>query len=275
MRNRRSIWQTAAALAGATLLSAFAAEGNADTADEAQGVIVHEHRTQLVPGFGPLTVHVWQHGTRIQIVALDDRGEMVVLRSGSIGDGASGHSTPMRGVPMARTRTIGADGTAAVEECASTDCAQAIAVRASSLAAQTNFRATAIERPGSTTLRTVVRMCPIDGDDTAAIATNAAWAWAGAYAPCKWRVVPAAALADWPVAERSARVRVGNAVFQMDRAVLKPVHSGRRSTLVNRPGAPLVACAKSPSVATGEAPARPGDKARMTLSSAAGPALTM
>ena len=227
MRDRRSNWQTAAALAGATLLSAFAAEGNAGAADVAQGVIVHEHRTQPVPGFGPLTVHVWQHGTRIQIVALDEHGTMVVLRSGTIGDGASVHPVPMRGVPMARTRTIGADGTAAVEECASTDCAQAIAVRASALAAQTNFRATAIERPGSTTPRILVRMCPIDGDDSAAIATNAAWAWAGAYAPCKWRVVPAGALADWrPVAERSARVRVGDTVFQMDRAVLQPVHGG-------------------------------------------------
>ena len=226
MRDRRSNWQTAAALAGATLLSAFASEGNAGAADEAQGVIVHEHRTQPVPGYGPLTVHVWQHGTKIQIVALDERGAMVVLRSGTIGDGASVHPVPMRGVPMARTRTIGADGTAAVEECASTDCAQAIAVRASALAAQTNFRATAIERPGSTTPRILVRMCPTDGDDSAAIASNAAWAWAGAYAPCKWRVVPAGALADWPVAERSARVRVGDTVFQMDRAVLQPVHGG-------------------------------------------------
>ena len=226
MRNRRSNWQTAAALAGATLLSAFAAEGNAAAPDEAQEVIVHEHRTPPVPGVGPLTVHVWQHGTRIQIVALDERGAMVVLRSGIIGDRVSAHSVPMRGVPMARTRTIGTDGTAAVEECASTDCAQTIAVRASALAAQTNFQATSIEHAGSTTQRLVVRMCPIDGDDTPAIATNAAWAWAGAYAPCKWRVVPAAALADWPVAERSARVRVGDTMFQMDRAVLQLVHGG-------------------------------------------------
>ena len=226
MKDRRSNWHIATALAGATLLSAFAAEGNAGAADDAQGVIVHEHRTLPVPGVGPLTVHVWQHGTRVQIVALDERGAMVVLRSGTIGDGASVHLTAMRGVPAARTRTIGADGTVAVEECESTDCAQAIADRASALAAQSHFRAAPNERARSTTPRIVVRMCPIDGDDTAAVATNAAWAWAGAYAPCKWRVVPAGALAEWPVAERSARVRVGNTVFQMDQAVLRPVHGG-------------------------------------------------
>ena len=226
MNEVRNIWQTATALAGATLLSALAAESNAGVSDETHGVTVHEHRTQPVPGFGPLTVHVWQHGTRIQIVALDERGAMVVLRSGTIGDGAPGHSTPMRGVPAARTRTIGANGVMAVEECASTDCAQAIADRASALAAQTHFRATPIEHAVGSTQRVVVRMCPIDGDDGAAIETNATWAWAGAHAPCKWRLVPAGALGDWPVAERSARVRVGDTVFQMDRAVLNPVHGG-------------------------------------------------
>ncbi len=226
MRDGRNIWRTATALAGATLLSALAAQSNAGVTDETRGVIVHEHRTQPVPGFGPLTVHVWQHGTRVQIVALDEGGAMVVLRSGTIGDDAPGHLTPMRGVPAARTRTIGSDGTVAVEECASTDCAQAIAVRASALAAQTDFRANPNERAAGSTRRNVVRMCPVDGDDASAVATNAAWAWAGAYAPCKWRLVPAGALADWPTAGRSARVRVGDTVFQMDRAVLNPVHGG-------------------------------------------------
>ena len=226
MRDRRSKLKIAMTLAGATLLSAYAVQGRAGVADAAQGVIVHEHRTQPVPGFGALTVHVWRHGTRIQIVALDERGAVVVLRSGTIGDGLPVDLVPMQGVPTARTRTIRANGVMAVEECASTDCAQAIADRASALAAQTHFRATPIEHAAGSTQRVVVRMCPIDGDDGAAIETNATWAWAGAHAPCKWRLVPAGALGDWPVAERSARVRVGDTVFQMDRAVLDPVHGG-------------------------------------------------
>ena len=225
MRDRRINWRSAAALAGATLLSALAAECHAGVAGETQGVVVHEHRTQPVPGFGALTVHVWQHGNRVQVVALDERGAMVVLRSGTIGDDAS-EQVPMQGLLAARTRTIGADGTVAVEECASPGCAQTIAVRASALAARTRFRESAIERSASPTQRILVRMCPLDDDDTAVLATNAAWAWAGAYAPCKWRAVPAGALADWPVAERRARVRVGDTVFQMDRAVFEPVHGG-------------------------------------------------
>ena len=224
MRDRRNDWQSAAALAGATLLSALAVEANAGVADETQGVIVHEHRTQPVPGSGPLTVQVWQDGTGIQVVALDERGAMLVLRSGSTGDGVSLHPAPMQGVLPARTRTIGADGTVTVEECARTDCAQAVALRASALAAKANFRETPVERVARKTQRTVVRMCPIDAGDGVTIATNAAWARAGADTPCKWRILPAGALADWPVAERSARMRVDDTVFQVDRAVLRPVH---------------------------------------------------
>ena len=48
-------------------------------------MIVDEHRAQRVPGVGPLTVRVWQHATEIQVVALVERGAMVVPRSGIIG----------------------------------------------------------------------------------------------------------------------------------------------------------------------------------------------
>ena len=70
-------------------------------------------------------------------------------------------------------------------------------------AAKANFREPPVERAARKTQRTVVRLCPIDDDGGATIATNAEWAWAGAYTPCKWRVLPAGTLADWPVAERS------------------------------------------------------------------------
>ena len=224
MRDRRNHWQTAATLTLATVLSALAVETNAEVADETREFVVYEHRTQPVPGSGPLTVQVWHDGNRIQVVALNERGAMLVLRSGSTGDGVSVHPAPMQGVLPARTRTVGADGTVTVEECARTDCAQTVALRASALAAKANFRETPVEHAVRKTQRTVVRMCPIDDDGGATIATNAEWAWAGAYTPCKWRVLPAGTLTDWPVAERSVRVRVGDTVFQMDRAVLRPVH---------------------------------------------------
>ena len=222
MTDGRSKWHTGAALASVLVLGAFAAERNAGAAESLPEVNIHEHRTQPVPSLGPLTVHVWQRGTEIQVAALDERGAMVVLRSGTIHDGASSDTTPMQGVLTARTRTIGKDGALVVDECASSGCAQAIAVHASALASQATF----IKRIGRPAHHIAVRMCPTAGDGTEAIATNAGWAWAGAYAPCKWRIVPAAAFAAWPLTERSARVRVGDTVFQMHRAALKPVHGG-------------------------------------------------
>ena len=104
-------WQTAATLTLATVLSSLAVEANAEVADETREFVVYEHRTQPVPGSGPLTVQVWHDGNRIQVVALDERGAMLVLRSGSSGDGVSVHPAPMQGVLPARTRTVGADGT--------------------------------------------------------------------------------------------------------------------------------------------------------------------
>ena len=222
MMDRRNRCLTGAVLASMVVLSAFATERNAGAADAPRHVNVHEHRTHPVAGLGPLTVHVWQRGDEIQVAALDQRGTMVVLRSGTIPGDTSNRTAPMQGALSARTRIIGEDGAVVVEECASTECAQAIADRASALAAQATFIANA----ASTTQLTMVRMCPTADDDTATITTNAHWAQAGASAPCKWRMVPAATFAGWSATDRSARVRVGDTVFQMHRTVLGLVHGG-------------------------------------------------
>ena len=220
MTDRRSKWQTVVALAGAMVLSAFIAEIHAVATDAPPEVIIHEHRTLPVAGLGPLTVHVWQRGTEIQVAALDERGAMVVLRSGFVRDDLLNETVPMQGVLSARTRTIGADGAVAVDECTSTDCAQAVAAHASALAAQVTF----VENAGSTTQRMVVRMCPMTGDDAAVITTDADWALAGAAAPCKWRVVPAIVFAAWPASVTSTLVQVGDTRYQMRRALFRLVH---------------------------------------------------
>ena len=128
----------------------------------------------------------------------------------------------MQGALSARTPTIGDDGIVMVEECASTECAQAIAEQASALAAQATF----IENAASTTQRMMVRMCPTAEDETTTIRTNAHWAQAGASVPCKWRMVPAATFAAWSSTERSGRLLVGDTVFELHRTVLRLAHGG-------------------------------------------------
>ena len=202
------------------VLSAPALEHNADAIATTEDVRVHEHRTPPVAGLGPLTVHVWRRGTEVQIAALDERGAMVVLRAGTMHDGNSNATAPMQDTPSARFRSIDADGTVTVEECANESCARSVAERASAVAARANL----IPYAGSTTQNLAVRVCPNEAADTATRTSIPHWVRAGSDAPCKWQIVPAATLAAWPVTGRSDRVWVGDTVFQIHRAPLRLMH---------------------------------------------------
>ena len=226
MTNRHDKLRTGLAIAAVVslvttiVLSAPATERAADAVGATKNVRVHEHRTLPVAGLGRLTVHVWRRDTEVQVAALDERGAMVVLRVGTMHDGTSSVTAPMQGALSARTRSIDADGTVAVEECANESCARSVAERASAVAAQANL----IPYAGSTTQSLAVRMCPTEG--TATRTSIPHWVPAGANSPCKWQIVPAATLAAWPVTGRSDRVRVGDTVFQIHRAPLRLVHGG-------------------------------------------------
>ena len=218
----RSAIATVISLVTTIVLSAPATERAADAVGATRNVRVEEHGTLPVAGLGRLTVHVWRRGTEVQVAALDERGAMVVLRVGTMHDGTSSVTVPMQGALSARTRSIDADGTVAVEECANESCARSVAERASAVAAQANL----IPYAGNTTQSLAVRMCPTEGADTATRTSIPHWVRAGADVPCKWQIVPAATLAAWPVTGRSDRVRVGDTVFQIHRVPLRLVHGG-------------------------------------------------
>jgi len=206
----------------AIVLSAPATERDADATDATKIVRVHEHRTLPVASLGPLTVHVWRRGTEVQVVALDEVGSMVVFRAGTLHDGTLSVAAPMPGNAPARIRSIDPDGTMRVEECAHESCVQSIARHASALAARTNF----IPYAGSTSRSLAVRMCPADGAEIVSRTSIPHWVQAGADAPCKWQIVPAATLAAWPVTGSTNRVRVDDSVFQIHRAPIRLIHRG-------------------------------------------------
>ena len=228
MTNRHDKLWTGSAIAAVVSLvttivvSAPATQRDADAIGSTKNVRVYEHRTLPVAGLGQLTVHVWRRDTEVQVAALDKHGAMVVLRAGTMHDGTLSVTAPMQGAPSARIRSIDADGTVAVEECANESCAQSVAERASAVAA----RATFIPYAGSTTQSLAVRMCPTEGADTATRGSIPHWVRAGADAPCKWQIVPAATFAAWPVSGRSDRVWVDDTVFQIHRAPVRLVHGG-------------------------------------------------
>ena len=226
MTNRHDRLRTASAIAAATSLIATIGLSGATTgrdADEngASGNIqVLERETLPVPGLGPLMVHVWRRGTEVQVAALDDRGAMVVFRAGTIHDATPVATAPMHDSLSARIRYIGADHTATVEECANESCARAVADRASAVAADANL----IPYTGNPGRSLAVRMCPAEGAHTATRSSIPHWMRAGAEAACKWRIVPAATLAAWPIAGRSDRVWVGDTIFRVHRAPLRLIH---------------------------------------------------
>ena len=228
MTNRHDSLLTASAIAAAASLiatiglSAPAAGRDADESGATGSILVLEHETLPVPGLGPLTVHLWRRGSEVQVAALDDRGAMVVLRAGTIHDATPAATAAMRGRPSTRIRFIGTGHTATVEECANERCARAVAERASAVAAEARLIPYA-ESPGRSL---AVRMCPAEGARTATRSSIPHWMRAGAQAPCKWRIVPAATLAAWPIAGRSDRVWIGDTIFRMHRAPLRLIHDG-------------------------------------------------
>ena len=129
-------------------------------------------------------------------------------------------TAPMHDSLSARIRYIGADHTATVEECANESCARAVADRASAVAADANL----IPYTGNPGRSLAVRMCPPEGAHTATRSSIPHWMRAGAEAACKWRIVPAATLAAWPIAGRSDRVWVGDTIFRVHRAPLRLIH---------------------------------------------------
>lgn len=226
MTNRHhKLWTVSAITAVISLvttivLSAPASKRDAHAIGATQNVRVHEYRTLPVAGLGRLTVHVWRRGTEVQVAALDERGAMVVLRGGAMHDGTSNPIAPKQDTPSARVRTIDADGTVTVEECANESCARTVAERASAVAAKANL----IPYVGTSTWSLAVRMCPSDVAGTATRTSIPHWVRAGVDSPCKWQIVSAATLAAWPVTGRADRVWVGDTEFQIHRAPLRLMH---------------------------------------------------
>ena len=228
MTNRHGRLRTAPAIAAATSLIATIGLGGPATGRDADergapgNIQVLEHETLPVPGLGPLTVHVWRRDTEVQVAALDERGAMVMLRAGTIHDATPAATAPMHGSLSARSRYIGADHAATVEECANERCARAVAERASAVAAEAHL----IPYTGSPGRSLAVRVCSADDAHTATRSSIPHWMRAGAQAPCKWQIVPAATLAAWPVVGRSDRVWVGDTIFRIRRAPLRLIRSG-------------------------------------------------
>ena len=50
----------------------------------AQEVTVMRHTTKPLPGYGTLSLEIWNDGTDVQVIGLDGEGRIVLVREGSL-----------------------------------------------------------------------------------------------------------------------------------------------------------------------------------------------
>ena len=50
----------------------------------AQEVAVIRHTTKPLPGYGTLTLEIWNDGTEVQVIELDAEGRIVLAREGTM-----------------------------------------------------------------------------------------------------------------------------------------------------------------------------------------------
>ena len=197
----------AAALGMLTLIPADAAS---------EEVAVMRHTTKPLPGYGTLTLEVWNDGTDVQVIGLDAEGRIVLAREGTMSAEPTFEGTgAIEGTLPAEQLSFASDGKLKHERCATPSCARGIATMAESI-----VRASTMGPVEGADEHTVMaNLCPSTGlDEAAAHAPTEPIAALAANARCKWRPVPIEALAPMPGVGRQTHVRIGATVHQLRQA---------------------------------------------------------
>ena len=115
----------AAALGMLTLIPADAAS---------EEVAVMRHTTKPLPGYGTLTLEIWNDGTDVQVIGLDAEGRIVLAREGTMSSEPTFEETgAIEGILPAEQLSFDSDGTLEHERCETPSCARGIATMAESI----------------------------------------------------------------------------------------------------------------------------------------------
>ena len=174
------------------------------------------HTTRPLPGYGTLTLEIWNDGTDVQVIGLDGEGHIVLAREGTMSSEPTFEGTgAIEGMLPAEQLSVDSDGTLEHERCETPSCARAIATMAEAI-----VRASTMGAVEGANERTVMaRLCPSTGlDDAHVHAPTEAIAALAANTPCKWQPVPIEDLAAMPGVGRQTRVRIGATLYQLRQA---------------------------------------------------------
>ena len=115
----------AAALGMLTLIPADAAS---------EEVAVMRHTTKPLPGYGTLTLEIWNDGTDVQVIGLDAEGRIVLAREGTMSAEPTFEGTgAIEGTLPAEQLSFDSHGALEHERCATPSCARGIATMAESI----------------------------------------------------------------------------------------------------------------------------------------------
>ena len=164
----------AAALGMLTLIPADAAS---------EEVAVMRHTTKPLPGYGTLTLEVWNDGTDVQVIGLDAEGRIVLAREGTMSAEPTFEGTgAIEGTLPAEQLSFDSDGTLEHERCATPSCARGIATMAESIVRASTMGAV----EGADESTTMANLCPSTGAEGAPVpAPSEAIAAHAANTPCK------------------------------------------------------------------------------------------
>ena len=100
----------------------------------AQEVTVMRHTTQPLPGYGTLSLEIWNDGTDVQVIGLDGEGRIVLAREGTMSSEPTFEETgAIEGILPAEQLSFDSDGTLEHERCETPSCARGIATMAESI----------------------------------------------------------------------------------------------------------------------------------------------
>ena len=145
----------AAALGVLTLIPADAA---------AQEVTVMRHTTQPLPGYGTLSLEIWNDGAVVQVIGLDAEDRIVLAREGTMSEEPTLEGTgAVEGMLPAGQLSFDTDGTLEHERCETPSCARGIATMAESIVRAATMGAV----EGADESTTMANLCPTTGADDA------------------------------------------------------------------------------------------------------------
>ena len=186
----------------------------ADAASEE--VTVMRHTTRPLPGYGTLSLEIWNDGTDVQVIGLDAEGRIVLAREGTISaeptlEGTGG----IEGILPTDQLSFDSHGTLEHEHCATPSCARRIATLAESIVRASNMGAI----KGANEHTVMANLCPsTDADDAQAPAPSKAIAALGGGTLCKWMALSAEDLSAIAYMAPERDVLIGATLYELRQA---------------------------------------------------------